>query len=165
MWGKHISRWPHNYFLFMANKKLCIPLNVWWNNTKCFKIMRYIWWASLQMSYGHEEWDVKYFLNNWTKFSFTKVIHDLHKVNLEAWRTIKHVCTLMWSSYNWTPPKNIIKWNHRLFIIGAYEIWCNLYELSKVTCFGVVKKFCQWISCVIDYLSNLNSIKLFVECD
>jgi hypothetical protein len=109
MWGKHISRWPHNYLLFMANQKLCIPLNVWWNNTKRFKNMKYIWWVSLQMSYGHEDWDVNYFLNNWTKMSFTKVIHDLHDVNLKAWRTIKHVCTLMGPSYNWTPPKNIIK--------------------------------------------------------
>ncbi len=41
-------------------------------------------------------------------------------------------------SYNWTPPKNIIKGNHRLFIIGAYEIGCNLYELLKVMCFGLV---------------------------
>jgi hypothetical protein len=48
------------------------------------------------------------------------------------------MCTSMGPSYNWTPPKNVIKGNHRLFIIGAYEICCNLYELSKVRCFGLV---------------------------
>ncbi len=50
-------------------------------------------------------------------------------------RTTKHVRILMAPSYNWTPPKIIIKGNHRLFIIGIYEIWCKLYKLPKVMCF------------------------------
>jgi hypothetical protein len=30
---------------------------------------------------------------------------------------------------------NVSKGSHRLFIVGAYEIWCILYELLKMMCF------------------------------
>ncbi len=29
---------------------------------------------------------------------------------------------------------NVIESNHRLFVVGSHEIWCNLYELAKMTC-------------------------------
>jgi len=29
------------------------------------------------------------------------------------------------------PPYNVIEGSHRLFLVGAYEIWCNSYELPK----------------------------------
>jgi hypothetical protein len=31
-----------------------------------------------------EDWDAKYFLNNSTKLSFGKVIHDIYELNLKA---------------------------------------------------------------------------------
>jgi hypothetical protein len=31
MQEKCIDGWPHNYFLFTVNRKLWIPLDVWWN--------------------------------------------------------------------------------------------------------------------------------------
>jgi hypothetical protein len=48
-----------------------------------------------------ENWDAKYFVNNLTKMSFGKVIHDMYEPNLEACRTIQHVVhTLMGPPYN-----------------------------------------------------------------
>ncbi len=34
---------------------------------------------------------------------------------------------------------NVTKANyHRLFIVGAYDIWCSSYEFLEVTCFKLV---------------------------
>jgi hypothetical protein len=53
-----------------------------------------------------DDWDVKYFVDNWTKVSFEKLIHDMYDPNLKAQRTIQHVVhTLMGPPYNWTTPK------------------------------------------------------------
>jgi hypothetical protein len=36
---------------------------------------------------------------------------------------------------------NKIESNHKLFVVGSHEIWCNFYELSKTTCelFDLIK--------------------------
>jgi hypothetical protein len=31
--------------------------------------------------------------------------------------------------------KNVIEGNHRLFVVGPNEIWCNSYKLLEVTSF------------------------------
>jgi hypothetical protein len=50
--------------------------------------------------------DEQIFVNNWTKMSFEKLIHDMYDPNLEAWRIIQHVVhTLMGPPYNWITPK------------------------------------------------------------
>jgi hypothetical protein len=52
-----------------------------------------------------ENWDEEYFVDNSTKMSFEKVIHDMYKPNLKAQRTIQHdVCTLMGTPHNWSTP-------------------------------------------------------------
>jgi hypothetical protein len=53
-----------------------------------------------------DDWDVNYFVNNSTKMSFGKLIHDMYDPNPKAQRTIKHVMhTLMRPPYNWIAPK------------------------------------------------------------
>jgi hypothetical protein len=53
-----------------------------------------------------DDWDVEYFVDNSTKMSFGKLIHDMYDPNPKAQRTIQHiVCTLMGLPYNWTAPK------------------------------------------------------------
>jgi hypothetical protein len=53
-----------------------------------------------------DDWDAKYFVDNSTKMSFGKLIHDMYDLNLEAQRTIQHVVhTLMGPPYNWTALK------------------------------------------------------------
>ncbi len=48
-----------------------------------------------------DDWDVEYFLNNSTKMSFEKLIHDMYDPNPKARKTIPHVvCTLMGPPYN-----------------------------------------------------------------
>jgi hypothetical protein len=48
-----------------------------------------------------EDWNAKYFVNNLTKMSFGKVIHDMYEPNPETCRTIRHVVhTLMGLLYN-----------------------------------------------------------------
>jgi hypothetical protein len=50
-----------------------------------------------------DDWDAKYFVNNSTKMSFGKLIHDMYDPNPEAQRTIQHVMhKLMGPPYNWT---------------------------------------------------------------
>jgi hypothetical protein len=50
-----------------------------------------------------DDWDAKYFVNNSTKMSFGKLIHDMYDSNPKARITIPHVvCTLMGPLYNWT---------------------------------------------------------------
>jgi hypothetical protein len=45
-------------------------------------------------------------LDNSTKMSFGKLIHDMYDPNLKAQKTIQHVMrTLMRPPYNWTTPK------------------------------------------------------------
>jgi hypothetical protein len=49
-----------------------------------------------------ENWDVKYFVDNSTKISFEKLIHDMYDPNLKARRIVRHVvCTLMGPPYKW----------------------------------------------------------------
>jgi hypothetical protein len=49
-----------------------------------------------------ENWDAEYFVNNSTKMSFGKLIHDMYDPNPQALRTIQQVaCTLMGPPYNW----------------------------------------------------------------
>jgi hypothetical protein len=48
-----------------------------------------------------ENWDAKYFMDNSTKMSFGKVMHDMYKSNLKAWWIVQHVLqTLMGLQYN-----------------------------------------------------------------
>jgi hypothetical protein len=50
-----------------------------------------------------EEWDAKYFVDNSTKMSFGKLIHNMYDPNLEAQRTIQHgMGTLMGPPYDQT---------------------------------------------------------------
>jgi hypothetical protein len=49
-----------------------------------------------------EDWDVEYFVENSTKMSFGKVIHDIYDLNLEAQKNVQHIMhTLMGPPYNW----------------------------------------------------------------
>jgi hypothetical protein len=102
--------------------------------------------------------DVEYFVDNSTKMSFGKLIHDMYDPNPKVWRTIQHVVrTLMGLPYNWITPKKCYWRAIRQFVIVRYGIWCNLHDLSKMTCFGLVDfiktQFCKRImlSCVIKF--------------
>jgi hypothetical protein len=56
--------------------------------------------------------DAKYFVDNSTKISFGKLIHDMHNPNPKAQRTIQHiVCMLVGPPYNWIAPKECY-WRH-----------------------------------------------------
>jgi nitrogen-specific signal transduction histidine kinase len=49
-----------------------------------------------------ENWDAEYFMNNSTKMSFGKLIHDMYDPNPQALKTIQQVVrTLMGPPYNW----------------------------------------------------------------
>lgn len=51
----------------------------------------------------NKDWDGNYFLDNSTKLSFTKLIHDTYKVNPKAQKIVQHVMhMLMEPPYNWT---------------------------------------------------------------
>jgi hypothetical protein len=53
-----------------------------------------------------EDWDVEYFVDNSTKMSFRKLIHDMYDPNTEARKIVQHIVhTLMGPPYNWTAPK------------------------------------------------------------
>jgi len=53
-----------------------------------------------------DDWNLEYFVDNSTKMSFEKLIHDMYDPNPEARSTIQHVVhTLMGLPYNWTTPK------------------------------------------------------------
>jgi hypothetical protein len=51
-----------------------------------------------------EDWDAKYFVDNSTKISFGKVIHDMYDQNPKAQRIIQHIVRiLMGPPYMITP--------------------------------------------------------------
>jgi hypothetical protein len=53
-----------------------------------------------------DDWDAKYFVDNSTKMSFGKLIHNMYDPNLKAQRIVQHIVrTLMGLPYNWTTPK------------------------------------------------------------
>ncbi len=53
-----------------------------------------------------DDWNVEYFVDNSTKISFGKLIHDMYDPNLEARRIVQHIVhTLMGPLYNWTALK------------------------------------------------------------
>jgi hypothetical protein len=53
-----------------------------------------------------DDWDAEYFVDNSTKMSFGKLIHDMHDLNLESQITIQHIVhTLMGPPYNWVASK------------------------------------------------------------
>jgi hypothetical protein len=57
-----------------------------------------------------DNWDAKYFVNNSTKMSFGKLIHDMYDPNPEAQGIVQHVMhILMGLPYNWTPPKEFYR--------------------------------------------------------
>jgi hypothetical protein len=97
-------------------------------------------------------------VDNSTKRSFGKLIHDMYGWNLKAQGTIQHTMhTLMGLPYNWTTPKKCYWRAIRKFVIFLYEIWCNLHDLSKNDMFWTCKfyktQFCKQIilSCVIKF--------------
>ncbi len=48
-----------------------------------------------------DDWDVEYFVDNSTKMSFGKLMHDMYDPNPEAQKPIQHVMrTLMGPPYN-----------------------------------------------------------------
>jgi hypothetical protein len=70
--------------------------------------------------------------------SFGKMIHDVYEPNLEAQKKIFNMlCTHWWGLHTIGLHMNAIESNHKHFII-VYEIWCNLYDLSKMKCFRLV---------------------------
>ncbi len=57
-----------------------------------------------------DDWDVKYFVDNSTKMSFGKLIHDMYDLNPKTQKNVQHVvCTLIGPPYNWTTPKECYK--------------------------------------------------------
>ncbi len=57
-----------------------------------------------------DDWDAKYFVDNSTKMSFGKLIHDMYDSNPEARKIIQHVvCTLMGPTYDWIALKKCIE--------------------------------------------------------
>jgi hypothetical protein len=53
-----------------------------------------------------DDWDVEYFVDNSTKMSFGKLIHDMYDPNPKARRLVQHVVsTLMGPPYNWIAPR------------------------------------------------------------
>jgi hypothetical protein len=42
-----------------------------------------------------EDWDAKYFVDNSTKMSFGKLIHDMYDPNPKARRTIQHIVRIL----------------------------------------------------------------------
>jgi hypothetical protein len=50
-----------------------------------------------------ENWDAKYFVDNSTKISFEKLIHDMYDTDPKAQRIVQDIMhTLMGPRYNWT---------------------------------------------------------------
>jgi hypothetical protein len=48
-----------------------------------------------------EDWDAEYFVDDSTKMSFGRLIHDMYDPNPKAQRIVQHVMrTLMWFPYN-----------------------------------------------------------------
>jgi hypothetical protein len=45
-----------------------------------------------------EYWDAYYFLDNSTKMSFIKVIHDMYKVNPKAQKNVQHAMRMLLGS-------------------------------------------------------------------
>ncbi len=53
-----------------------------------------------------DDWDAKCFVDNSTKMSFGKLIHDMYDLNPKAQKTIQHIVhTLMGLPYNWIAPE------------------------------------------------------------
>ncbi len=53
-----------------------------------------------------DDWDAKYFVDNSTKISFGKLIHNMYGPNQEAQRIVQYIVhTLMGLPYNWTTPE------------------------------------------------------------
>jgi hypothetical protein len=76
------------------------------------------------------DWDVEYFVDNSTKMSFGKLIHDMYNPNPEAQIIVQHImCTSMGIHTIGLHPKNVIESNCRHFVIAKYGIWCNLHNL------------------------------------
>jgi hypothetical protein len=44
------------------------------------------------MSYGGDDWDAKYFVDNSTKMSFGKLIHDMYDPNSKNEKLFKTSC-------------------------------------------------------------------------
>jgi hypothetical protein len=58
-----------------------------------------------------DDWDVNYFVNNSTKMSFGKLIHDMYDPNPKAQKIVKHVMrTLMGPPYSWIALKECYQW-------------------------------------------------------
>ncbi len=86
-----------------------------------------------------DDWDVEYFVDNSTKMSFGKLIHDMYDTNPKAQKSYSTHCVHIDGGLHTIGLhlKNVIKGNHKWFVIARYGIWCNLHDLSKMTCFNV----------------------------
>jgi hypothetical protein len=98
-----------------------------------------------------EYWNVYYFLDNSTKMSFVKVIHDMYKMNPKAQKISNMPCACCWGLHiTRLHLRNVIECNHKLFVVVAYmnyQKWCVLdFWFNKM-------KFYQgvMVSCVITF--------------
>jgi hypothetical protein len=65
--------------LFIANWELQIPHDGWPKQHPTTLRSKTYSVAKLANVIWGEDWDVGYFVNNWTKISFQKVIHDMYE--------------------------------------------------------------------------------------
>jgi hypothetical protein len=159
-----------NYVLYTVRLELQIPFGIQRNDTKQFWCLRHIWWESLQMSYGRKIGTQNYFLNE-----STNMFLQGHSWYVQGeYKGVKNhpsCCVHIGGAFHTTVLhlNSFTKSNHRLFVIGAYKIWCRSYELLTMTCFGcvdLIKLFFLRIHDIMcDYLWNLNSSKLVFEHD
>jgi hypothetical protein len=78
-------------------------------------------------------------MDNSTKMSFGKLIHDMYDPNPKAQRIIQHIARTLMGLYTiGLHLKNVIEGSHRQFVVAKYGIWYNLHDLSKMICFGLM---------------------------
>jgi len=82
-------------FLFIMRRELQIPFDKWLNNMPPLKFETYLV-GKLTNVIWDEDWDVEYFVDNSTKTSFRKLIHDMYDPNIEVRKIVQHIMrTLM----------------------------------------------------------------------
>jgi len=136
---KCVGGLSYNCFFLIVSWELQIPLNEWPSNMPQLWGLKHIQWTSWQMSYGVKIgmqnilWTIqpRYHLGKWSMICMTKTQRheELFSMSCTHWWGL-HIIGLHLTSD--------IKGSHRQFVVATYGVWCNLHDLSKTTCSGLV---------------------------
>ncbi len=122
---------PKLFFVYSEWRTINSPRQMAKEHTITLKSKTYAMGKLVDVIWG-ENWNVKYFVNNLTKMSFGKLIHDMYHPNPKAQIMVQQVvCTLIGLHTIGLHFTSVIKGNHKQFVVATCGIYGVIYMIFQ----------------------------------